>query len=45
MNVDKRLEKMQINPKDWRIEDLQAIADLYQTIYSACRKSKGATGR
>ena len=25
--IDKRLKKMQANPKDWRIEDLQAIAD------------------
>ena len=26
-STDKRLKKMQVNPKDWRIEDLQAIAD------------------
>ena len=24
---EKRLEKMRANPKDWRIEDLQVIAD------------------
>lgn len=26
-NADKRLEKMRNNSKDWRIDDLQAIAD------------------
>ena len=26
-NADKRLEKMRTNPNDWRMEDLQAIAD------------------
>ena len=26
-NLVKRLEKMRANPKDWRIEDLQSIAD------------------
>jgi predicted RNA binding protein YcfA (HicA-like mRNA interferase family) len=26
-NAEKRLQKMQANPKDWRIEDLQTIAD------------------
>lgn len=24
--VDKRLQKMQQNPRDWRIEDIQAVA-------------------
>ena len=34
-NVDKRLEKMRANPKDWRIEDLQAIADSLEIEYKS----------
>jgi predicted RNA binding protein YcfA (HicA-like mRNA interferase family) len=26
-NADKRSKKMQANPKDWHIEDLQTVAD------------------
>jgi hypothetical protein len=25
--TDKRLQKMQQNPRDWRIEDIQSVAD------------------
>jgi hypothetical protein len=34
-NVDKRFGKMRSNPKDWRIEDLQAIADSCGIMYKS----------
>lgn len=31
--IDKTLEKMRNNPRDWRIEDIQAIAKRYKIDY------------
>jgi len=37
--IDKMLEKMRQNPRDWRIEDLKVIADRFKIEYRQPRGS------
>lgn len=42
VKFDKRLEGMRNNPKNWRIEDVEAVCGTYQLAYSPPKKGSHA---